>query len=86
MVRKRRIKAGNLDDLKRVLWATIIEVEALLDARPPSHDLVLRSANTLAQLAGAYTRLIDVSVVLPRLAALEAALAAQEKAREPWAH
>ncbi len=53
MPRKRRHKAGNLADLQRVLWQVILEVEALLDARPPSCDLILRSAHALAQLAGA---------------------------------
>jgi hypothetical protein len=71
--RRRRHKAGNLADLRRVLWDTIIAVEALLDTRPPSSDLVLRSANSLSQLAGAYTRLMDSIELEARIATLEEA-------------
>jgi hypothetical protein len=74
MARKRRRKAGNLDDLTRVMWQTILEVEALLDTRPPSNDLVLRSAHALAQLAGSYTRLVETSALEERIAALEGAM------------
>jgi hypothetical protein len=74
MTRKRRLKAGNLADLQQILWATVLEVERLLDTRPPSNDLVLRSANTLAQLAAAYTRLIETTGLAERIAALEQAL------------
>jgi hypothetical protein len=71
MSRKRRIKAGNLADLQRVLWRTITEVEALLDARPPSTDLVLRAAHALVQLAGAYRGVVEMTDIEPRLKALE---------------
>jgi hypothetical protein len=57
MARKRRSKPGDLTQLREVLWRTTIEVEALLDTRPPSNALVLKSAHALAQLAGSYTKL-----------------------------
>jgi hypothetical protein len=60
MACKRRLNAGNLDDLTRILWRTIVEVEGLLDTRPPSNDLILRSAHALAQLAGAYRGILEV--------------------------
>jgi hypothetical protein len=72
MARRRRHKPGNLDELRRVLWQTIVEVEALLDCRPPSHDVVLKSAHCLAQLAGAYHKLVVGTTVEERLQALEA--------------
>jgi hypothetical protein len=73
MSRKRRIKAGNLADLQRVLWRTVVEVESLLDTRPPSNDLTLRAAHALAQLAGAYRALSDSIDLEKRIEALEAA-------------
>jgi hypothetical protein len=74
MARKRRAKPGDLTQLRLVLWQTILEVESLLDSRPPSHELVLRSAHALAQLAGTYTRLVETADLEKRLAALEAAM------------
>jgi len=74
MARKRRHKPGDLTQLRAVLWQTIIEVEALLDTRPPSNDLVLKSAHALAQLAGAYTKLVETCDLANRLAALETAM------------
>jgi hypothetical protein len=71
MARKRRTKPGNLDDLRRVLWRTIMEVETLLDARPPSNDLVLKSAHALAQLAGAYRAVTETADLEARIVALE---------------
>jgi hypothetical protein len=77
MARKRRSKTGDLAQLRAVLWQTILEVESLLDTRPPSNDLVLRSAHALAQLAGSYTRLVETADLSKRLEALE--LAMQER-------
>jgi hypothetical protein len=71
MARKRRTKPGNLDDLRRVLWRTIMEVEALLDTRPPANDLVLKSAHALAQLAGAYRAVTETADLEARIVALE---------------
>jgi hypothetical protein len=74
MARKRRLKSGTLDELKAVLWQTIIAVEALLDTRPPSHDLVLRSAHALAQLAGAYRAVTETADLEARIERLELAV------------
>ena len=71
MAYKRRRKPGDLSQLRAVLWRMIVEVEDLLDARPPSNDLVLKSAHALAQLAGSYTRLCEVSDHEARIQALE---------------
>jgi len=73
MARKRHRKPGDLTQLRAVLWKTILEVEGLLEARPPASDLVLRSAHALAQLAGAYTKLVETAELEGRIAALEAA-------------
>jgi hypothetical protein len=75
MQRKRRLKTGTLMDMQRVLWRTVGEVEALLDARPPSNELILRVAHALAQLANAYKSVVEVADIEPRLKALERASA-----------
>jgi hypothetical protein len=74
MARKRYRKPGDLTQLRAVLWRTILEVEALLDARPPSNELVIKSAHALAQLAGSYTKLVETADLETRLAALETAM------------
>ena len=73
MARKRYRKPGDLGQLRAVLWRTIVEVEQLLDTRPPGHELVLKSAHALAQLAGAYTRLVETADLEERIQRLEAA-------------
>jgi hypothetical protein len=75
MLRKRRLKPGDLTDLRRVIWKTIVEVESLLEARPPSTDVVLKSAHCLAQLSMAYTKLLDETTFDERLTRLEQQLA-----------
>lgn len=81
MARKRHRKPGDLTQLRAVLWRTILEVEALLDMRPPSNELVIKSAHALAQLAGSYTRLVETADLEARLQALEAAMQAGKEAR-----
>jgi hypothetical protein len=71
MARKYRPKAGDLTQLRAVLWRTIVEVEGLLDVRPPATDVVLKSAHALAQLAGAYTKLTETTELEARISALE---------------
>ena len=75
MRRKRHLMTGTLKDMQRVLWHTVGEVEALLDARPPSNELILRVAHALAQLANAYKSVAEVADIEPRLRALERASA-----------
>jgi hypothetical protein len=71
MPRRGSRQPGDITHLRRVLWRTILEVEALLDARPPSNELVLKSAHALAQLAGAYRSVLETSDLAQRLTALE---------------
>ena len=82
MARKRHRKPGNLTQLRAVLWQTIIEVEALLDTHPPATDVVLKSAHALAQLAGAYTKLVESTELESRLARLEERFALEGVHRE----
>ena len=77
MARKRRGKPGDLAQLRAVVWRTILEVEALLDARPAANDLVLKSAHALAQLAGAYRGILEVTDLDKRLTVIEERLAGE---------
>ena len=71
---RKRYENGTLTDLQRVLWRTIRAVEGLLDARPPSNELVLKSAHALSQLAGAYRSVTETVSIEERLTALEEAI------------
>jgi hypothetical protein len=82
--RKRRRKPGDLAALRRVLWQTIAEIEELIES-PLLDDageadlrarqaLVLKAGHALAQLSGAYTRLIEGGDLEQRITALEAAV------------
>ncbi len=71
---RKRYGNGTLTDLQRTIWRAIKEVEGLLDARPPSNDLVLKSAHALAQLAGAYRSVTETVSIEERLTALEEAM------------
>jgi hypothetical protein len=71
MAYKRRRKPGDLSQLRAVLWRLIVEVEDLLDARPPSNELVLKCAHAMAQLAGAYKSVLEVVSLDARLTAVE---------------
>jgi hypothetical protein len=80
MARKRCRKPGNLVQLRAVLWQTIVEMETLLDTRPPSMEVILKSAHALSQLAAAYTRLVETADLERWLATLEAAMTAGRSA------
>ena len=85
--RKRRRKPGDLAALRRVLWQTIVEIEALIESPLVDDDgeenvrahqgLVLKGAHALAQLSGSYIRLIEGSDLERRITALEAAVLAR---------
>jgi hypothetical protein len=82
--RKRRRKPGDLAQLRAVLWQTILEVEALMEAPlvddygeedPRGHQaLVLKAAHALAQLSGSYSRILESGDLERRIVALEAAV------------
>ena len=74
MPRRRSRQLGDLTQLRRVLWRTIVEVEALLDTRPPANELVLKAAHALSQLAGVYIKVAEVAELEDRVSALEASL------------
>jgi hypothetical protein len=62
-----RPSSGVRDSLERCQH----ELEALLGTQPHSHDLIIKSAHVLAQLAGAYRGILEVVDLDKRLTALE---------------
>jgi hypothetical protein len=73
MPHKRHRKAGDLHQLRKVVWGMVVEVEQLLSGEPPP-ERVLRTAHALSQLSGAYVNLCRNTELEERLAAVEHAL------------
>jgi hypothetical protein len=67
----RRRKSGDINQLRRILWGVIIQIEAEVHLSE-SVDTKLRAANSLAQLAGSYLRALELTDVVQRLERLEA--------------
>lgn len=68
----RRRKSGDINQLRRILWGVLIEIEHEV-LWPDSVDTKLRAANSLAQLSGSYLKALELTDVVGRLEALEAA-------------
>ena len=77
MHRKRYLKPGNLQDVRRRLWAAILEVSDLIEDQDCPPDRVLRAGHCLAQLASAYKSVVETASIDERLAALERAAASE---------
>ena len=73
MARKRSVNQVIWDNYGPCCGERSWRSEQLLDTRPPGHELVLKSAHALAQLAGAYTRLVETADLEERIQRLEAA-------------
>jgi hypothetical protein len=69
--RPRRGKAGDLEALKRHLWAAVLEASALLDCENP--DVKLRAVHAVSQSSSAYRSLVESTDLERRISALEGA-------------
>ena len=77
-VKLRRIrKPGDLETLKRKLWAAVVASEDLLFNKDATHADQLRAVHALVQAAGAYHKLLETADVERRLEALEESLKRQ---------
>jgi hypothetical protein len=74
MARKRYAKPGDLQQLRTVMWQAILDTKALTDAPSASPEQVLKVGHCLAQLAGAYTKLVETAEIAERVAMLETAM------------
>jgi hypothetical protein len=72
LVKKRKHKPGNLQDLLRVLWQALLEAEAVLNAAGPDDwEMTLKAAHCISQCGGQYAKLLEVGEFEARLKALE---------------
>lgn len=67
----RRRKAGNLAQLRAVLWGVLLEVERIAQDPYAERAEKLKAASALATLAGSYTRAVETGDLEKRLQALE---------------
>ena len=73
MRRRRYLKAGNLDDLRRRWWAAILEVSDLIEDQDCPPERVLRAGHCLSALANTYKAVVEVSDLEGRIRQLELA-------------
>jgi hypothetical protein len=73
--RRRRAAAGDLQALRRELWHAARRVGDVLDDVDALPADVCRAANSLAALANSYRAVTEAVDLLPRLEAVERALA-----------
>jgi len=69
----RRRKSGDINQLRRILWGVILQIEAEVHLSE-SVDTKLRAANSLAQLSGSYLKCIEIADIAGRIERLESTL------------
>ena len=68
----RRRKPGDIGQLRRVLWGSLLEIEDLLSSDDPT--IKIKAAHALATLSGCYLKALDVGDLAVRLDRVEAAM------------
>jgi len=72
--KRRRGKPGDLPALLRVVWAALLEADAVLQSTQGDNpELCLKAVHAVSQCAGQYAKLLEVGELEARIAALEAA-------------
>ncbi len=80
--KKRRRRAGSMEEVRRLLWRALSRAEDLLDAQKidpetgeslPDDGLALKAIHAISQGAGAYAKVTEVTDLAARIEALEAA-------------
>ena len=69
--RKRRSKAGTLEDARGLLWRALQRAAELLEEEDPA--LTLKAVHAVSQGASSYAKLVEVGELEARIAALEIA-------------
>jgi hypothetical protein len=64
-------KPGSLEDILKILWTAIKDVEQLLYTAEDDADLRLRCLHALSQSCGQYSKLLEIGELEARLSALE---------------
>jgi len=71
--KKRRGKPGDLAALQRLVWAALLEADAVLQRTQGANpELCLKAVHAVSQCAGQYTKLLEVGELEARITALEA--------------
>ena len=65
----KRVRAGNLEQLKRRLWRAVLTSEALLDSNDP--QIKLKAVHATSQAAGVYRSIYETADLEARIAELE---------------
>lgn len=63
--------AGTIDELRRVVWAAIERVDAIVQDENADSALTLKGTHALVQAAGAYVKITDAGEFEARLSAIE---------------
>lgn len=69
----RRRKPGDIGQLKRVLWGSLLELEAIILA-DDDPVMKVKASHALGTLAGSYVKCLEVGDHAERLAAIEEAM------------
>lgn len=72
--RRRRLKPGDTNALRRVLWSAIRRVEEIIDDPECEPEIVLRAVSALSTASGVYLRAEEQAEIMPRLEAIEQAI------------
>ena len=72
LAQRRARQPGNLADVLKVLWTALHDAEQLMYAADDP-ELRLRCIHAVSQVAGQYSKLLEIGELEARLAALEAA-------------
>ena len=62
---------GTIDELRRVVWAAIQRVDAIVQDENADSALTLKGTHALVQAAGAYVKITESGEIESRLDALE---------------
>lgn len=76
--KKRRRRAGSLEEARRLLWRALERAGELLEVEDPEtgqpdNALALKAIHAISQGAGAYAKVCEVSDLAARIEAIEAA-------------
>jgi hypothetical protein len=72
--RKRYRKPGSLAKMRGMLWEALLELSGMIEASNASEDRKLRGMHAMAQLAGAYIKVVEVHDLAAQVAELQAAV------------
>ena len=73
---RRKHKYGDVPDLLRVVWAALVEAQAVLE-RATEDEVKLKAVHAIVQAGGTYGKLLEIGALEDRLAALEAQMRGQ---------